>query len=181
MLQFLTIQQRKSVIIYMYLLFLGFLSHLGHHRALSKVLCATQQVLSLVIYLIQLCAFFVYQLHLKKVEKKSTKKAILARIFNKRITCNVQRSITEKGNIIIKFHLVQFSSVTQLCPTLHNPMDCSLPGLPVHHQLQEFTQTHVHRVSNAVQPSHPLSYPSPPLPYPSPPAFNFSQHQDLFW
>ena len=57
----------------------------------------------------------------------------------------------------------QFSSVTQLCPTLCNPMDCSTPGLPVHHQLPEFTQTHVHRVSDAIQPSHPLSSPLLPL------------------
>ena len=64
------------------------------------------------------------------------------------------------------------SSVTQLCPTLCNPMECSAPGLPVHHQLPEFTQTHVHRVSDAIQPSHPLSTPSPP-------AFNLSQHQGL--
>ena len=61
---------------------------------------------------------------------------------------------------------VQFSSVTQSCPTLCNPMNCSMPGLPVHHQLPEFTQTHVHRVSDAIQPSHPLSSPSllPPIP-----------------
>ena len=57
---------------------------------------------------------------------------------------------------------VQFSSVAQLCPTLCDPMNCSMPGLPVHHQLPEFTQTHVHRVSDAIQPSHPLLSPSPP-------------------
>ena len=57
---------------------------------------------------------------------------------------------------------VQFSSVAQLCTTLCNPMNHSSPGLPVHHQLPEFTQTHVHRVSDAFQPSHPLSSPSPP-------------------
>ena len=65
------------------------------------------------------------------------------------------------------------SSVTQLCPTLWGPMNCSTPGLPVHHQLQEFTQTHVHWVSDAIQPSNPLSSPSPP-------ALNLSQHQGLF-
>ena len=59
---------------------------------------------------------------------------------------------------------VQFSSVTQSCPTLCDPMNCSMPGLPVHHQLLEFTQTHVHRVSDAIQP---LSSPSPPAPNPS--------------
>ena len=56
---------------------------------------------------------------------------------------------------------VQFSSVTQSCPTLCNPMNRSTPGLPVHHELLEFTQTQVHRVSDAIQPSHPLSSPSP--------------------
>ena len=68
---------------------------------------------------------------------------------------------------------VQFSSVTQSRPTLCNPMGCSTPGLPVHHQLPEFTQTHVHRVGDAIQPSHPLLSPSPP-------AFNLSQHKGLF-
>ena len=68
---------------------------------------------------------------------------------------------------------LQFSSVTQLCLTLCNPMDCSTPGFPIHHQLPELTQTHVHRVSDAIQPSHPLLSPSPP-------AFNLSQHQGLF-
>ena len=66
---------------------------------------------------------------------------------------------------------VQLSSVTQLCPTLCDPMNDSTPGLPVHYQLPEFTQTHVHRVSDAIQPSHPLSSPSPPAPSPS-------QHQN---
>ena len=66
-----------------------------------------------------------------------------------------------------------FSSVAQLCPTLCDPMNRSVPGLPVYHQLPEFTQTHVHRVSDAIQPSHSLSSPSPPAPNPS-------QHQSLF-
>ena len=68
---------------------------------------------------------------------------------------------------------VQFSSVAQSCPTLCDPMNRSTPGLPVHHQLPEFTQTHVHRVSYAIQPSHPWSSPSPPAPNPS-------QHHSLF-
>ena len=63
-----------------------------------------------------------------------------------------------------QFSSVQFSSVAQSCPTLCNPMNRSMPGLPVHHHLPEFTQTHVHRVSDAIQPSHPLSSPSPPAP-----------------
>ena len=68
---------------------------------------------------------------------------------------------------------VQFSPVAQLCPTLCKPRGCSMPGFPVHHQLPEFTQTHVHCISDAVQPSHPLSSPSPP-------ACTHSQHQGLF-
>ena len=72
-----------------------------------------------------------------------------------------------------QYSSVQFSSVTQSCPTLCNAMDHSMPGLPVHHQLPEFTQTCIHRVSDAIQPSHLLSSPSPPAPNPS-------QHQGLF-
>ena len=67
---------------------------------------------------------------------------------------------------------VQFSSVTQSCPTLCDPMNRSMPGLPVHHQLPEFTQTHVQRVGDAIQPSHPLSFPSLPAP-------NSFQHQSF--
>ena len=59
---------------------------------------------------------------------------------------------------------IQFSSVAQSCPTLCDPMNCSTPGLPFHHQLPEFTQTHIHRVGDAIQPSHPLSSPFPPAP-----------------
>ena len=69
--------------------------------------------------------------------------------------------------------IILISSVVQSCPTLCDPMNCSTPGLPVHHQLLEFTQTHVHQVSDAIQPSHPLSSPFPP-------ALNPSQHQSLF-
>ena len=68
---------------------------------------------------------------------------------------------------------VQFSSVAQSCPTFCNPMNRSTPGLPVRHQLPELTQTHAHRVGDAIQPSHPLSPPSRPAPNPS-------QHQGLF-
>ena len=68
---------------------------------------------------------------------------------------------------------VQFSSVTQSCPTICNPMDCRTWGFPAYHQLPELAQTHIHRVGDTIQPSHPLLCPSPP-------AFNFSQHQGLF-
>ena len=72
-----------------------------------------------------------------------------------------------------RFSSVQLSSVAQLCPALCDPMNHSTPGLPVHHHLPEFTQTHVHQVRDAIQPSHPLSSPSPPAPNPS-------QHHSLF-
>ena len=82
--------------------------------------------------------------------------------------------------LIYKYHFnfnfqmcTQFSSVTQLCPTLCDPMNHSMPSLPVHHKLLEFTETHGHPVSDAIQPSHPLLSPSPPAPNPS-------QHQSLF-
>ena len=70
------------------------------------------------------------------------------------------------------FCSLQFNSIAQSCLTLCDPMNCSMPGLPVHHQLPEFTQTHVHQVSDAIQPSHPQSSPSPPAPNPS-------QHQSF--
>ena len=77
---------------------------------------------------------------------------------------------TEQDQLRVTF---QFSSVAQLCPTLCDLMDCSTTGFCVHHQVPEFTQTHVHRVGDVIQPSHPLSFPSSP-------AFSLSQHQGLF-
>ena len=76
-------------------------------------------------------------------------------------------------SIFPNIRVYQFSSVTQPCLTLCNPINRSTPGLPVHHQLPESTQTHVHQVDDAIQPSHPLLSPSPP-------ALNLSQHQGLF-
>ena len=78
-----------------------------------------------------------------------------------------------RDEILYHFNTFQFSSVAQSHPTLCNPMNRSTPGLPVHHHLPEFTQTRVHQVGDAIQPSHPLSSPSPPAPNPS-------QHQSLF-
>ena len=86
---------------------------------------------------------------------------------------NIMSKITLNSFLNFLWYSVQFSSVAQLCPTLCDPMNRSTPGLPVHYQLPEFTQTHIHRVSDAIQPSHPLSSPSPP-------ASNPSQHQSLF-
>ena len=73
----------------------------------------------------------------------------------------------------VEFLVIIFSSVAQSCPILCDPMDRSMPGLPVPHQLPEFTQIHVHRVSDAIQPSYPLLAPSSPT-------FSFFQHQGLF-
>ena len=88
-----------------------------------------------------------------------------------------QESLRRNGVVLIVNKRVQnavkFSSVAQSCPTLCNPMNCSMPGLPVHHPLPELTQTHVHRVSDAIKSSHPPPSPSPPAPNPS-------KHQSLF-
>ena len=81
--------------------------------------------------------------------------------------------VLKRLSLIIDNTCLQFRSVAQLCPTLCDPMNCSIPGLPVHHQLPEPTQTHVPWVGDAIQPSHPLSSPSPP-------ALNLSQSQGLF-
>ena len=95
---------------------------------------------------------------------------ILPPMWGERIHIEIFRDWVLHWN---KLCSVQFSSVAQSCPTLCDPMNRSTPGLPVHHQLPESTQTHVHRVSDAIQPSHPLSSPSPP-------ALNPSHHQSLF-
>ena len=87
-----------------------------------------------------------------------------------RLNFSKNLSISSRLSILLPY---QFSSGTQSCPTLCDPMNRRMPGLPVHHQLPEFTQTHVHRVSDSIQPSHPRSSPSPPAPNPS-------QHQSLF-
>ena len=78
-----------------------------------------------------------------------------------------------EGLHLKSLYIVLLSPVAKSCLTLRDPMDCSTPGLPVHHQLLELAQTHVHRVGDAIQPSHPLSSPSPPV-------LNLSQHQGLF-
>ena len=89
-------------------------------------------------------------------------------VFDYTINSSNYILVKKRGHI-----LTQFSSITQSCPALCSPTDCSTPDLPVHHQLPEVTQTHVHRVGDAIQPSHLLLAPSSP-------AFNLSQHQGLF-
>ena len=83
------------------------------------------------------------------------------------------RRCAGKGTLQHYWWGCKLSSVTKSCLTLCDPMDCSMPGCPVHHQLLELAQIHFHRISDAIQPSHPLYSPSPP-------AFNLSQHQGLF-
>ena len=98
-----------------------------------------------------------------------TEKSINISVFFQNTKSNNLARTPEDGANV----LIQFCSVTQSCPTLCDPMNHNMPGLPVHHQLPEFTQTQVHRVGDAIQLSHPLSSPSPPAPNPS-------QHQGLF-
>ena len=94
-----------------------------------------------------------------------------------KITADGDCSHEIKGHLLLgrktMTKLVQFSSATKSCPTLCDPIDCSIPGFPVHHQLLELTQTHVHQIGDAIQATHPLISPSPP-------SFNLSQHQGLF-
>ena len=88
-------------------------------------------------------------------------------LFHK--TSNITRK-EKYQDLVVKMKEISktlFSSVAQLCPTFCDPMDCSTPGVPVHHQLPEFTQTHIHRVGDAIQPFHSLSLSSPPAPNPS--------------
>ena len=108
-------------------------------------------------------------------------------VIDREAWCAVVHGVMESQMLLSDFHfhslskfevystvlLIQFSSVAQSCPTLCDSMNHSTPGLPVHHQLLEFTQTHVHRVGDAIQPSHPLSSPFPSAPNPS-------QHQGIF-
>ena len=104
-----------------------------------------------------------------------TSSALAGRFFTSETPGNLCACVCVCMYIYIYKIYNQFS--LHLCPSvvsLCDPMDCSMPGLPVHHQLPEFTQTHVHWVSDAIQPSHHLSSPSPPT-------FNLSQHQGLFW
>ena len=101
-----------------------------------------------------------------------TKPKSLKLVTNYIESCIIQSCFKLPFNAVYQAS-AQFSSVAQSCPTLCDPMDCSTPGLPAHHQLPEFTQAHVHRVGDAIQPSHPLSFLSPP-------AFSLSQPQVLF-
>ena len=120
----------------------------------------------------------------KKKNKQTTISLVLQnysflqsmRMFLTFALCQTQGVALKQGvpsSIAFLWYSVQSSSVSYLCPTLCDPMNHSTPGLPVHHQLLEFTQTHVHLVSDAIQPCHALSSPSPPAPNPS-------QHQGLY-
>ena len=108
-----------------------------------------------------------------KTERERLKKKKMKQTNQNQIKLSVNSRTTTKKKKMYCNVSIQFSSVTHSCPTLCDPMNCSTPGLPVHHQLPEFTQTYTHRVGDAIQQSHPLSSPSPP-------ALNPSPHQDLF-
>ena len=106
----------------------------------------------------------------------SLKKAFLSLLFILWKSSFIWMYLSLSPLLFISLHssaIFQISSVTQSCLTVCDPMDCSMPGLPVHHQLLESTQTYVHGVGHAIQPSHPLSSPSPP-------AFSLSQYQGLY-
>ena len=115
----------------------------------------------------------IFQCIFPRREKKEKGIFLLPLLFLFALGCNLECHTLFRHVFWSPFSSVQFSSVAQSCPTLCDPMNVSTPGLPVHHHLPEFTQTHVHRVSDAIQPSHPLSSPSSPVPNPS-------QHQSLF-
>ena len=104
-------------------------------------------------------------------EKEEELKSLLMKVKEESEKVSLKLNIPKTK--IMASGSIQFSSVTHTCPTLCDPRDCSTPGLPVHHQLPESTQTHVHWVDDAIKPSHPLSSPSSP-------ALNLSQHQGLF-
>ena len=104
----------------------------------------------------------------KDIEKIKKSQYIMKNAINE-----IKNTLDRTNRITEAEDRIQFSSVTLSCPTLWDPMNRSMPGLTVHHQLLEFTQTHVHRADDAIQLSHPLSSPSPPAPDPS-------QHQSLF-
>ena len=123
----------------------------------------------------------------KIIANKTTDKVLISKIYKQLIQFNItktnslikkmgrkpKQTFLQRRHVVQSLISVQFSSVAQSCLTLCDPMNRSTPGLPVHHQLPEFTQTHIYRVRDATQPSHLLSSPSPP-------ALNPSHHQSLF-
>ena len=114
---------------------------------------------------------YIYTMEYYSAIKKNTFESVLMRWM--KLEPIIQSEVSQKEKHQYSTNSVQFSSVAQSCPTLCDPMNRSTPDLPVHHHLPELTQTHVHRVGDTIQPSHPLSSPSPPAPNPS-------QHQSLF-
>ena len=106
---------------------------------------------------------------------------LIALMFDKNVFVRMLFQILLHWKYWLWWLSVHFSSVAQLCPTLCHSMNCSTPGLPVHHQLLEFTQTHVHRVSDTIQPSHPLSSPSPPAPQSLQASESFPMSQLFAW
>ena len=140
--------------IYTYPLPLGLPSSSDHQSVLSKVPCAIQHVLTSYLF------YMKYQW-------------CICVHTNLPVSPTAPLFFHTVNGIHMFVLYLQFSSVAQSCPTLCDPMNHSMPGFPVHHQIPEFTQTHVHRICDTIQPSHLLLSPSPPAPNPS-------QHQSLF-
>ena len=115
--------------------------------------------------------WYIYTMEYHSAIKKNAFESVLMRWM--KLEPIIQSEVSQKEKHQYSIRSDQIRSVAHSCPTLCDPMNRSMPGLPVHHQLPEFTQTHAHRVSDAIQPSHPLSSPSPPAPNPS-------QHQSFF-
>ena len=147
---------------------------MGCHCLLQKMSTQTTQNLCDSVEGVLRGRFIAIQAYLKKQERNQINNLTLYLKQLEKEKMKHPRVSRRKEIIKIRAEInVQFSSVAQSCLTLCNPMNCSTPGLPVHHQLLESTQTHVHQIGDAIQPSHPLSSPLPP-------ALNLSQHQGLF-
>ena len=137
-----------------------------HLHLLQLTICSVSMNLGLQAVVCVVCWWVVFFFNLLYIRDHS----VVAFLCFISLTMMPTRSIHVGANGKFHFLSVQFSSVAQSCPTLHDPMDCSRPGFPVHRQPSELVQTHIHWVGDAIQPSHLLSSPSPPT-------FNLSQHQ----